>query len=124
MLRLYVLPQLPPQTIIQQDGAPPHFCHHVRNHPNREMAGRWISRGGPIAWPPRPPDLTPLHFSLWDYVKNIVYLVKINDLQHLKVSIRDTVATVSPNMLQATWNKVEYCLGICCATKAAHIEIY
>jgi hypothetical protein len=49
MLDLYVLPQLPPQTTLQQDGAPPHFCHHVRNHLNREMAGRWIGRGGPIA---------------------------------------------------------------------------
>jgi hypothetical protein len=26
MLELYALPQLPPQTILQQDGAPPHFC--------------------------------------------------------------------------------------------------
>jgi hypothetical protein len=43
---------------------------------------------------------------MWGYVKNVVYQVKINDLQHLKASIRDTVATVTPNMLQATWNKV------------------
>jgi hypothetical protein len=34
-------------------------------------------------------------------VKNIVYQVKINDLQHLKSRIRDAVATVTPNMLQA-----------------------
>jgi hypothetical protein len=25
-----------------------------------KMAGRRIGRGGPIAWPPRSPDLTPL----------------------------------------------------------------
>jgi hypothetical protein len=37
MLELYALPQLSPQTILQQDGEPPHFCHHVRNH----LAGRW-----------------------------------------------------------------------------------
>ncbi|PNF21268.1 hypothetical protein B7P43_G02125 [Cryptotermes secundus] len=34
-------------------------------------------------------------------VKNIVYRLKINDLQHLKTRIRDTVAMVTPNMLQA-----------------------
>jgi hypothetical protein len=28
------------------------------------------------------------------------------------------VATVAPNMLQATWNEVEYRLDICRATKA------
>jgi hypothetical protein len=57
-------------------------------------------------------------------VKNIVYRVKINDLQHLKARIRDAVATVKPNMLQATWNEVEYRLDICRATKGAYIEIY
>jgi hypothetical protein len=72
----------------------------------------------------RSSDLAPLDFFLWCYVKNIVYQVKINDLQHLKARIRDTVATVTPNMLQATWNKVEYHLDICHATKGAHIEIY
>jgi hypothetical protein len=77
-LEMYLLPQLPPQTILQQDGAPPHFCHHVRNHLEREMAGRCIGRGGPIAWPSRSPDLTPLDFFLQSYMKNVVYQVKIN----------------------------------------------
>jgi hypothetical protein len=57
-------------------------------------------------------------------VKNIAYQVKISDLQHLKAHIRDTVAMVTQNMLQATWNKVKYHLDICHATKGAHIEIY
>jgi hypothetical protein len=39
--------------------------------------------------------------ELWGYVKNIVYQVKINSLQHLKARIRYTVATGTPNMLQA-----------------------
>jgi hypothetical protein len=29
--------------------APPHICHHVRNHLEREVFGRWIGRDGPIA---------------------------------------------------------------------------
>jgi hypothetical protein len=57
-------------------------------------------------------------------VKNIAYQVKINDLQHLKAHIGEAVATVTPNFFQATWNEVEYCLDICCATKGAHIDIY
>jgi hypothetical protein len=58
------------------------------------------------------------------YVKNIVYQVKINDLKDLNARVRDTVATVTPNLLQAMWNEVEYCLDICRATKGTHIEIY
>jgi hypothetical protein len=88
----------------------------------REMAGKWIGRDGPIAWPPRSPDLTQLDFSLWGYVKNTGYQVKINDLQHMKACIRDAVAMVTPNMFQATWNEVQYCPDISCATKEAHTE--
>jgi hypothetical protein len=40
-------------------------------------------------------------FFLWVYVKNTVYQVKINEFQHLKSSIKDAVATVTANMLQA-----------------------
>jgi hypothetical protein len=88
------------------------------------MPRRWIGRDGLIARPPRSPDLTPLDFLVWACVKNIVCQVKINDLQYLKAYVRDTVATVTPNMLQAMWNKVEYRLDICHTTKGAHIEIY
>jgi hypothetical protein len=88
------------------------------------MAGRWIGRVGPIAWPPRSPEITSLDSLLWVYVKNTVYQVKINDLQHLNACIIGAVATVTSNMLQATWNEVEYRLDICRATKGAYIEMY
>jgi hypothetical protein len=38
-----------------------------------QMAGRWIGRGGQIAWPPKLSDLTPSDIFLWDYVENILY---------------------------------------------------
>jgi hypothetical protein len=88
------------------------------------MAGKQSGRSGPVAWPSRSPDLTPLDFLLCGYVKNIVYQDKINDLQHLKALIRDAVATVTPDMLQETWNEIEYRLDICRGTRGAHIEIY
>jgi hypothetical protein len=97
------------------------LCHHVKNHLDRDMAGRWIGRSGPIALSPRSPDLTPLDCLLRGHVKNIVYQVKINDLQHLKARIRDAVASVTSNMLQAMWNEVGYSLDICRTTNGAHI---
>ena len=33
----------------------------------------WIGRGGPTSWPPRSPDVTPLDFFLWGYVKTKVF---------------------------------------------------
>jgi hypothetical protein len=47
-------------------------------------------------------------FFLCGYLKNIVHQVMINDLQYLRARIRDAVGAVTPNMLQATWNEVEY----------------
>jgi hypothetical protein len=57
-------------------------------------------------------------------MKNIVSQVKNSDRQHLKAHIKDAVATVTPNMLQATWNEVKYHLDVCHASRGAHIEIY
>ncbi|KAJ4439237.1 hypothetical protein ANN_07357 [Periplaneta americana] len=38
------------------------------------FSGRWIGRGEPTSWPPRSPDLTPLDFFLWGFLKDQVYL--------------------------------------------------
>ncbi|PNF19248.1 hypothetical protein B7P43_G08217 [Cryptotermes secundus] len=45
-------------------------------------------------------------------------------LHALKARTRDDLATVALNMLQETWNEVEYRLDICRATKGIHTEIY
>lgn len=57
----------------QHDGAPAHFSRHVRHHLDVKYPGRWIGRGGPIPWPPRSPDLSPIDFFLWGYMKSLVY---------------------------------------------------
>ncbi|GFT08897.1 uncharacterized protein TNCV_4104141 [Trichonephila clavipes] len=49
----------------QQDGAPSYYARHVREHLDRTFPNRWIGHGGPVAWPPRSPDLSPLDFFLW-----------------------------------------------------------
>jgi hypothetical protein len=68
--------------------------------------------------------LTPLDFLLWGMWRTLSTKIKINDHKHLKACIRDVVAMVTPNILQAMWNKVEYRLDICRATKGTHIEIF
>jgi hypothetical protein len=50
--------------------------------------------------------------------------VDLDSNPHYAKKKRDVVAMVIPNMLQATWNEVEYRLDICRPTKGAHIEIY
>lgn len=80
------------------DGAPPHFRLEVRNFLNEVQQIRWIGRGGPIAWPPRSPDLNPLDFFLWGYLKNEVYRTPVQTIEDL----RDRITLAVDNLrLQA-----------------------
>jgi len=36
-----------------------------------------FGRGGTVVWPPRSPDITPLDFYLWGYMRQKVYAVVI-----------------------------------------------
>ena len=49
----------------QQDGATPHYGLIVGQWLNNKFPDRWLGRRGPIEWPARSPDLTPLDFFLW-----------------------------------------------------------
>ena len=76
MLRYYGLhhiEQLEGAPIFQQDGAPAHTSRLVTEYLQRKLGDRWISKRGPVNWPPRSPDLTPLDFFLWGYVKDKLY---------------------------------------------------
>ncbi|CAB0036793.1 unnamed protein product, partial [Trichogramma brassicae] len=55
--------------ISKQDGAAAHYGRNVRNFLDGEFFDRWIGRRGTIEWPARSPDLTPLDFFLWWYLK-------------------------------------------------------
>ena len=57
----------------QHDGAPPHFLpHEVRYFLT------YISLGdGPHNWPARSPDLSPLDYCVWGWMKELVYIVML-----------------------------------------------
>ncbi|GFY05233.1 uncharacterized protein TNCV_2206791 [Trichonephila clavipes] len=61
---------------------------------------RLISRFGPVNWPPRSCDLTPLDYFLWDYVKSLVYTDMPQTLDHLEDNIRRVIADIRPQMLE------------------------
>lgn len=86
----------------QHDGAPPHFARVSRNWLDAEFGPRWIGRGGPVAWPPRSSDLTPLDFFFWGYVQSIMYATEPVTLDNLRDRIQQAAALVSPDMLART----------------------
>lgn len=54
---------------VQQDGAPRHYAVMVRKYLDTIFRNLWIGQRGSIECPPRSPDLTPLNFFLWAYVR-------------------------------------------------------
>ena len=107
-----------------QDGAPPHFSCFVTDVLNERYPDAWIGRGGPISWPPRSPDLSPLDFFLWRYIKNIVYAEKVRNIHHLQERITSAIETVTRDRIQKTWQEIEFRLDVSRATNVAHIEMY
>ncbi|GFW50438.1 putative DD41D transposase [Trichonephila clavipes] len=60
----------------QQDGATCHTARATIDLLKDKLGDRLISRFGPVNWPPRSCDLTPLDYFLWGYVKSLVYADK------------------------------------------------
>lgn len=126
MIQIFAIPQvchLHPNVFWQQDGAPPHWGKIVRDFLNEEFPGRWLGRDGPLLWPPRSPDLTPLDFFLWGYVKDKVYSSPVADIGELKRRITQVIQSTQ-SMLANTWREIEYRLDVVRATSGAHIEIW
>ncbi|GFX78502.1 putative transposable element [Trichonephila clavipes] len=84
----------------QQDGATCHIARATIDLLKDTFGDRLISRFGPVNWPPRSCDLTPLDLFLWGYVKSLFYADKPQTLDHLEDNIRRVIADIRPQMLE------------------------
>ncbi|GFW06628.1 transposable element Tc3 transposase [Trichonephila clavipes] len=84
----------------QQDGATCHTARATIDLLKDTFGDRLISRFGPVNWPPRSCDLTPLDYFLWGYVKSLVYADKPQTLDHLEDNIRRVITDIRPQMLE------------------------
>jgi hypothetical protein len=65
----------------QHDGSQVHCRADIRQWFNVTYLRRWIGRRGPIIWPPRSPDLTPMDIFLWVHLVEQVYAVPSRALE-------------------------------------------
>ena len=108
----------------QHDGAPPHYTRHVRDYLNESFPNCWLGHGGPVAWPPRSPDLTPIDYYVWCHMKTLVYESKVDSRTALRDQIfaapeyienhPDSVASAIQSLLIGAEN--------CLATRGGHFE--
>ncbi|GFY29576.1 putative DD41D transposase [Trichonephila clavipes] len=104
MITIFFIPELNNHDVqelwFQQDGATCHAARATIDLLKDTFGDRLISRFGPVNWPPRSSDLTPLDYFLWGYVKSLVYADKPQTLDHLEDNIRRVIADIRPQMLE------------------------
>ena len=102
MLEDYLWPELDKLDIndmwFQQDGATSHTARVTIDLLKGKFGERLISRNGPVEWPPRSCDLTPLDFFLWGHIKSLVYANKPVTLGDLKDNLQREIANVPVEM--------------------------
>ncbi|GFS49447.1 hypothetical protein TNCV_2411611 [Trichonephila clavipes] len=101
----------------QQDGATCHTARATIDLLKDTFGNHLISRFGPVNWPPRSCDLTPLDSFLWGYVKSLVYADKPQTLDHLEDNIRRVIADIRPQMLEKVienWTTCEPAVAVLC----------
>lgn len=106
----------------QQDGAPPHISTANMEILRAKFGESLISRNGPIKWPPRSCDLTPLDYFLWGYVKSKVYANHPATLEELEDNIRETIAAIPADMLERVIENWTKRIAVCKAGRGGHLS--
>ena len=118
----------------QHDGAPVHGTRAVTNFLTENYGTRWIgNRGnpwyendeeatGPILWPPRSPDLNPLDFFWWGFVKNFVYATPCENINELKDRIREAFRAVNNQMIYNTQQNFVKRINMCLVAEGGIFE--
>lgn len=110
--------------VYQQDGAPAHWALESRQCIARKFP-LWIGRGGPIAWPPRSPDLTPMDFSVWGNAKDFVYKSEPQTNEDMVQLMRDFFDEANdPDSCKHLCRSVVRRYELCVDRHGGHIEPY
>lgn len=70
----------------------------------------------------RSPDLTPLDFFLWGFIKDKVYEVEVENEQDLIARLHAAVAEITPQMLQRVRENVLVRVRACLEVGGGHFE--
>ena len=106
----------------QQDGATCHTAHSTIDLLKSEFGERVISRNGPVDWPPRSCDLTPLDYFLWSHIKSLVYTNKPATLGELRANIEREITAVSPNLCEKVVKNWVQRLDFCKRARGGHAK--
>jgi len=125
MINEFLYPNLPPNSgtlWFQQVGATAHTAV-ISIAAFRSLSPQTvISRFGDVPWPPRSPDLTASDFFLWGYLKSKVYSTRPTDLHALKENIREEIAKLLKETLQAVKRSFLTRVHLCIEEGGGHLR--
>ena len=73
-------------------------------------------------WPPRSPDLNPLDFYLWGFLKSKVYSPKPATVRDLENNIRREILALDPAIIRKAILDVKRRAAKCLAANGGHFE--
>ena len=107
---------------LMQDGAPAHIGRNVRAWMQQNFEECEIGRYGSIHWPARSPDLTPMDFFVWGWVKDQVYRHRVNTLNELKTRITQTMNEMPLDFVANSLLSFKSRLQSCINNNGRHVE--
>lgn len=108
-------------THFQHDGAPAHNSRAVSEYLSERFPS-WIGNAGPVSWPARTPDMTPLDFFLWGAVKDKVYKERPNNVEELKNRITLVIRRIRPDSLEKVHREMVRRCQMCVQVNGGHFE--
>ena len=106
----------------QQDGATPLTARHVLAWLEQTFGEQFISFRTAREWPPHSPDLNPLDFFLWGYLKDKVYTPLPESLDELKTAIRREMWAISEHTSVAVIRNFKERLDLVISKNERHVE--
>src|SRR5215469_12725777 len=84
----------------------------------------WLGRLGPVAWPPRSPDLTPLDYYIWGHMKTLVYETKVDCRAELRARIFAAAEEIRnhPDRIASAIQSLSIRAEKCLANGGGHFE--
>ena len=106
----------------QQDGAAPHTSRTVKEWLNRHFGVKVISRGTNHPWSSHSPDLSPLDFHLWGYLKDKMLGQSFDSREDLRDAIIEHVKDIEAIQFHRVIEHFIERIKMCISRKGGHLE--
>lgn len=126
MITDYLIPEIEARGLdeiwFQQDGATCHTARETMALLRERFGEQLISRFGPVNWPARSCDITPLDFFLWGYVKSKVYMDKPATIEALEANITRVIGQIPLEILIRVIENWNYRMDVVNRSRGQHLK--